>query len=167
MKDINFVKNIDNLGRVVIPMDIRRKLQINNGDVLSISCNDNDILLRKYSCLENNQKIINLLNFFIETFNIKIILMNKENIIFSNIVPSGIKLNNSIRLMVKNGTNVKNQSNEIVFGESKVNGIYNIVPIITNEGIEGSIIVFGDVTDKGYELCNLLAKLIMLELNIS
>ncbi|HAB67422.1 MAG TPA: AbrB family transcriptional regulator, partial [Firmicutes bacterium] len=38
MKDINFIKNIDNLGRIVIPMDIRRKLQINTGDVLSITC---------------------------------------------------------------------------------------------------------------------------------
>ena len=54
MKDINFIKNIDNLGRIVIPMDIRRKLQINTGDVLSITCNDKDIMLTKYSSLDNN-----------------------------------------------------------------------------------------------------------------
>ena len=38
MNNVNFIKNIDNLGRIVIPMDIRRKLQINTGDVLSITC---------------------------------------------------------------------------------------------------------------------------------
>jgi signal peptidase len=39
--------------------------------------------------------------------------------------------------------------------------------IVTTEGIEGSIIVFGDETDRSYEICVLLSKLIMLELNIT
>ena len=42
--NVSFVKNIDNLGRIVIPMDIRRKLQISTGDVLSITCNEKNIM---------------------------------------------------------------------------------------------------------------------------
>jgi len=167
MKEINFIKNIDNLGRIVIPMDIRRKMQINTGDVLSISCNDKDILLTKYSSLDNNMKIIEILKYFIETFDIKLILANKECVLFSNLVSIGCKLGNDVRLLVKNGNSIKCQSNEYVFGENKVNGIYNMLPIVTNEGVIGSLIVFGDINEKAFEMCTLLAKIIMLELNIS
>lgn len=167
MKDINFVKNIDNLGRIVIPMDIRRKLQISTGDVLSITCNDKDILLTKYSSLDNNMKIIEILKCFVEVFNIKTILMNKDCVIYSNIVNIGSKLDNNMKTLVKNGNSMKAQNSEIVFGENKVNGIYNMLPIVTNEGIIGSLIVFGDGQEKGYEVCTLISKIIMLELNIS
>lgn len=167
MKDINFVKNIDNLGRIVIPMDIRRKLQISTGDVLSITCNDKDILLTKYSSLDNNMKIIEIIKCFVETFNIKTILMNKDCVIYSNIVNIGAKLDNNMKLLVKNGNSMKAQNNDIIFGENKVNGIYNMLPIVTNEGIIGSLIVFGDIQEKGYEVCTLISKIIMLELNIS
>lgn len=167
MKDINFIKNIDNLGRIVIPMDIRRKLQINTGDVLSITCNDKDILLTKYSTLDDNFKIIEIIKYFIELFQIKVILMNKECVLYSNVVSIGSKLGNNMKLCVKNGNSIKSQSNEFVFGENKVNGIYNMLPIVTNEGVIGSIVVFGDINEKGYEMCTLLSKIINLELNIS
>ena len=42
---------------------------------------------------------------------------------------------------------------------------YNMLPIVSNEGIDGSIIVFSN--DKGYDFCKLLNKIITLELNIS
>ena len=167
MKNVNFVKNIDNLGRIVIPMDIRRKLQINTGDVLSITCNDKDITLAKYSNLDNNYKIIEIIKNFIEIFNFKLILTNKECVIYSNLVGVGTKLDNNAKLIVKNGTNMKYQSSEMVFGENKVKGVYNMLPIVTNEGIEGSIIVFGEINDRAYEMCTFLNKIIMLELNIS
>lgn len=167
MKNVNFVKNIDNLGRIVIPMDIRRKLQINTGDVLSITCSDKNIMLTKYSNLDNNYKIVEIIKCFIENFNIKAILMNKECVIYSNVVNIATKLTGNIKMMVKNANSLKNQNNEIIFGENKVTGIYNMLPIVTNEGVEGSLIVFGDESEKGFELCNILAKLIMLELNIA
>ena len=144
-------------------MDIRRKLQINTGDVLSITCNDKDITLAKYSNLDNNYKIVEMIKSFIEIFNFKVILTNKECVIYSNLVGAG----SNTKLLVKNGTNMKYQSNELIFGENKVKGIYNMLPIVTTEGIEGSIIVFGEINDRAYEMCTFLNKIIMLELNIS
>lgn len=167
MENVNFIKNIDNLGRIVIPMDIRKKLQINTGDVLSITCNDKDIKLTKYSSLDNNMKVIEIIKYFIEIFNLKVILVNKECVLYSNLVNIGSKLGNNIKLFVKNGNSIKSQSNEFIFGDNKVNGIYNMLPIVTSEGVIGSVIVFGDINDKGYEMCVLLSKIIMLELNIS
>ena len=40
-------KNIDKLGRVVIPSDIRKYLGIKTGDLLTIKLQDNKIILEK------------------------------------------------------------------------------------------------------------------------
>ncbi len=42
-----YFREIDRLGRVVIPMDIRKSLTINAGDVLKINAVDNRITLQK------------------------------------------------------------------------------------------------------------------------
>lgn len=167
MKDINFVKNIDNLGRIVIPMDIRRKLKINTGDILSITCNDKNILLTKYSNLDNNYKVIEIIKNFIEIFNVKIIFTNKNNVIFSNIVDIGDTLDKEFLSLVNNAASLKAKNMSFVFGTNKVSGIYNVVPIVTNEGIEGSIVVFDDNQDNAYNIGVLISRLFQLELNIS
>ena len=40
-------RRIDDLGRILIPKDIRQPLEINYGDVISISVSDACIILRK------------------------------------------------------------------------------------------------------------------------
>ena len=42
-----YFREIDRLGRVVIPMDIRKSLSINAGDVLKISADDEKITLKR------------------------------------------------------------------------------------------------------------------------
>lgn len=167
MENVNFVKNIDNLGRIVIPMDIRRKLQINTGDVLSISCTDKDIKLTKYSSLDNNRKILEMLKYFIEIFNIKLILTNRDYVLYSNVLKINPKLDGNMHLKVKTGNSMKYMQDSIVFGNTKLDGFYNMVPIVTTEGVIGSLIVFGDQNSRAFDFCQLLTKLIMLELNIS
>lgn len=49
MKASGIVRNVDNVGRVVIPMEIRKVMEINEGDPLEIVRVNNDIVLRKYS----------------------------------------------------------------------------------------------------------------------
>ena len=111
--------------------------------------------------------IYEILNNFIEMLNMKIILMDKDSVVYSNVVNVNTKLEGSIKSLVKNGTKLRNHTNEMMIGEQKVKGIYNMIPIITKEGIEGSLIVFGDVNDHSYELCEVLSKIIMLEINIA
>ncbi|MBQ4061144.1 MAG: AbrB/MazE/SpoVT family DNA-binding domain-containing protein, partial [Bacilli bacterium] len=42
-------RKIDELGRIVIPKEIRKSLKLNMGDSLEIYIEDNKISLRKYS----------------------------------------------------------------------------------------------------------------------
>ena len=60
MKSTGVVRRIDDLGRVVIPKEIRRSLRIREGDSLEI-CSDGPegITLRKYSQVETIESFIN------------------------------------------------------------------------------------------------------------
>ena len=48
MRSIGVMRRIDDLGRVVIPREIRKRLRIEEGDPLEIFTNKNEIILRKY-----------------------------------------------------------------------------------------------------------------------
>lgn len=58
MKSIGVVRRIDELGRIVVPKEMRRTLRIREGDSLEISSNDNSIILRKYSLVESVDNFI-------------------------------------------------------------------------------------------------------------
>lgn len=48
MKPLGIVRQIDALGRVVIPKELRRTLEITPGDSLELFIEDNTVILRKY-----------------------------------------------------------------------------------------------------------------------
>ena len=48
MKSTGIVRKIDDLGRVVIPKELRRTLNINECDPLEIFIDDESIILKKY-----------------------------------------------------------------------------------------------------------------------
>ena len=49
MKSAGIVRTIDELGRIVIPMEIRKRLDIQSGDGIEISVNGSSITLEKFS----------------------------------------------------------------------------------------------------------------------
>ena len=51
MKNIGIVRRIDELGRLVIPVEMRRALQIMPGDAVEITAQDDAIVARKYLSL--------------------------------------------------------------------------------------------------------------------
>lgn len=53
MKSTGIVRNIDRLGRVVLPMELRRMLGINIQDPVEIFTEGNSVVIRKYrpSCV--------------------------------------------------------------------------------------------------------------------
>lgn len=59
MKATGVVRRIDELGRIVIPKELRRSLRIREGDSLEIYIADNSsITLKKYSVVENVKSFI-------------------------------------------------------------------------------------------------------------
>jgi len=48
MRNSHFIRRMDSMGRIVIPKDLRRELNIIEDDNISLFLNDNHIELRKY-----------------------------------------------------------------------------------------------------------------------
>ena len=48
MKATGIVRKLDTLGRIVIPMELRRTFELEIGDPIEIIVQENDIILRKY-----------------------------------------------------------------------------------------------------------------------
>ena len=53
MKATGVVRRIDDLGRIVIPKEIRRNLRIRDGESLEIFVDGDNIVLKKYSIMKN------------------------------------------------------------------------------------------------------------------
>lgn len=55
MKATGIIRRIDDLGRIVLPKEIRRSLNVNEGDAMEIYVDEshNGIFLCKYQCEEN------------------------------------------------------------------------------------------------------------------
>ena len=63
MKSTGIVRRIDDLGRIVIPKEIRRTLRIREGDPLEIyTDNTGNIIFKKYSFIKEKDSFILLIN---------------------------------------------------------------------------------------------------------
>lgn len=63
MKSTGIVRKVDELGRIVIPIELRRTLDIEEKDALEIYMNESSIVLKKYepACVfcGNSKNVIN------------------------------------------------------------------------------------------------------------
>ena len=83
MKSTGVVRRIDDLGRIVIPKEIRRSLRIREGDSLEIYSEGSEgITLRKYSQVETIESFINqYVDAIYSTSRKEIIVTDREKII--------------------------------------------------------------------------------------
>lgn len=51
MKSTGIVRNIDELGRIVIPKEMRNKMNFKNADPIEIYVEDDKIILKKYDAV--------------------------------------------------------------------------------------------------------------------
>ena len=49
MKATGIVRKVDQLGRVVLPIELRKVLEINQGDPIEIYTDESNIILKKYA----------------------------------------------------------------------------------------------------------------------
>ena len=92
MNSNNYIRKIDELGRIVIPKEVRNKLKIQDNESILISLDDNKINISKYSYLNNYHKFINeLCNGLTEIYKIEISISDRDKEIFSNVTNKNVK----------------------------------------------------------------------------
>lgn len=58
MKTTGIVRRVDELGRIVIPKEIRTRMKMDSGDLVDICVNDEQVVLSKFHPLERNSQLI-------------------------------------------------------------------------------------------------------------
>ena len=53
MKATGIIRRVDDLGRIVIPKEIRRRLYIREGDPMELYLDDSGLILKKYDPITN------------------------------------------------------------------------------------------------------------------
>lgn len=159
MKSTGIVRKIDELGRIVIPKEIRNVLNIQCNDDLEIYVDNYNIILKKY---EKSGNLINYINKIVTFFNdysdIKMYVTNKEKIISQGDLLN-VKLNDKLKELVEERKKYESDNLDLILN---IKGYFNIFPIIINSDIIGLLVfVKGDIFTKSEQnLCNIILKIV-------
>ncbi len=82
MKSTGIVRRVDELGRIVIPKELRKTMHINEGDSVEIFTNNDEVILKKFSLVEsfkdNAQKYCDILT---KEHNLNYVITDTINVI--------------------------------------------------------------------------------------
>lgn len=166
MKATGIVRRIDDLGRVVIPKEIRRTLRIREGDPLEIFVDrDGEVILKKYSPIsELSDFAKEYAEALYDSLGHPVLICDRDTYIA---VAGGSKkdyLNKNISDLVEKTMEERNSvlmnqqdSVTIVDGNDESISAYTIGPIIANGDPIGAVIIvakegtLGDVEQKAVE----------------
>lgn len=157
MKETGVIRRIDELGRIVIPKEIRKKMKIRNGDSIDIFVDDQRVVLQKYSPLKDLDIVIKtLLDTFKKVYNAKIIITDMNKIIATTLSEGmDLALSEEYIKIIENKTKVDiNQSNIKLNNVYTINTFSKVLPIIIYGDLFGSILVM-DCNNKSEEILNL------------
>lgn len=154
MKATGVIRRIDDLGRIVIPKEIRKNLRIKNGENLEVFVDENEnIILRKYNQIDKLKDLSEELSFSINSITKKTVLItNTEEVISSSGFDKKEYQNKQlsekiVNLISERKITFSPQLNQInIIGDKRENLSYIIVPIIANGDLIGSIIMLSKDT---------------------
>ena len=164
------VRRIDELGRIVIPKEIRKNLRIKNGDNLEILVEGENITLRKYSQIENATDMANVYaESFYQVLKYNVIITDTDKVIA---IAGNLKkkyLNMGISEMVE--TMIERRNSMVERKKSNIEitpgliefGYYAIAPIINNGDSIGSVIILSldtPMLEQEEKLAQILANML-------
>ena len=159
MKSTGIVRKIDELGRIVIPKEIRNVLSIHSNDDLEIFIDNMKIVLTKY---EKSDNILNYSNNIVkiidEKLNIKVFVTNKEKIITAGNFKNK-ELDSKLLELIEERKKYESINKETI---NKISGYFVIYPIIVESDILGLLMFAKETvfTNEEKVLTNIILKLI-------
>lgn len=141
------IRRIDELGRIVIPKDIRKKLHIKENEPLEIYINSDEIRIKKYSALPDIIEYVEYLvdlftritdNKYIITDRTKIIASSEKEYVDNN-------LSKTLESYVLSGLEIKNEKKELSITNNKeINANIRLLPIIIDGDRSGILIEYNE-----------------------
>lgn len=149
MKATGIIRRIDNLGRIVIPKEIRKNLRLKNGENMEIFINENEnIILRKYSQIDKLKE-------FAKDIVDSISSITKNNVLITNtdiIIAANNKkkeyinkeISNQIIELINKRKEVDQDTNINLIDSKIEESNFALYPIIVSGDAIGSIIILSD-----------------------
>lgn len=146
LKQTGITRRVDELGRIVIPKEIRKNLKIRDNDELLINVNDDNIVLCKHERFTEDEILKLLVKSFSKELKKNIVITSKDKVIVSSSDKyNDIELSNSIinGIVKRDCISSLNPSKVSLFNEV-IEVSYIINPFCVSSDVVGSIIVFSD-----------------------
>ena len=153
MKATGVVRRIDELGRIVIPKEIRRTLKIKEGTPLEIFTEENgQLLLKKYSpIVELGEISKEVCDSIFASTQQNVLIVNMECVIASSGANKNTYLNKLVDSRLEKLINARKtqivsiaDENIRIFEDNYNIKFYVISPIMANGDVFGAIIIFDD-----------------------
>lgn len=171
MKSTGVTRKIDELGRVVIPKEIRKNLGIRDGESLEIFTDEESIIFKKYSEIERfedlGKKLCDLVS---NIYKLNIIITDREKVISTSINTEIISKKLDVKLisLIDNRESLLSKEKQTLnFENIEVNGYTTIMPIIESSDSLGLIILLDENYNDNGNLAKLLARIIADKININ
>lgn len=164
MKATGVTRKIDELGRVVIPKEIRRNLGIRDGEPLEIYIENDGIFLKKHSTIQCFEDLSNKLCQIIG--NIKegtVIITDREKVVAVSNQKELInkKLSQDLIKLIDNRESLKSDSEiKMTFEDIEVVGYIDVVPIISSIDSLGLVIIESKDKENNSDIAKLVSKII-------
>lgn len=165
MKATGIVRNIDNLGRVVIPKEIRRTLQIREGDPLEIFTDKGgEVIFRKYSHMGERSRLADAIcETLHETTGKDTVICDRDTIIAAHVKGKSrlvdADISDALKAIMEDRTTYHHDgSATVTLTEYENTTVTLAVPIITAGDVMGCVVfVSDDVSDSDTKLAQMVA----------
>lgn len=152
MKATGIVRRIDDLGRVVIPKEIRRTMRIREGDPLEIYTDrQGSVIFRKYSPMGDLADIIlSLCEILSKSSGHICVICDREMVIASSKRKDLYEknLSSAVEKIISERKIYKNENSDINIVEDTDSMLYVAAPIITNGDIAGGVMLIKGATNS-------------------
>ena len=170
MKATGITRKIDELGRIVIPKEIRRNLGIRDGESLEIFTDEDSIILKKHSQMEKFEDLGAKLGEIIKTiFKVDVIITDREKVIVATNNKDLVdkKINNDLIYLIDNREELIEKENKILdLDNISVSGKLSMVPIIASIDSLGLVIIVANDDNDYSDLARLIARILSEKINI-
>ena len=168
MKATGVVRRIDELGRIVIPKEIRKNFRIKEGENVEIYIDDNNIILKKYSELKNVSDISsNIIDSVFSIINKDIIITDMSNIVELSPSLKNVFLNKELiveyqNMLSKREKIIQKSSENLCITDQTVNYSYIVNPMIVNGDLIGSIVLLSKdtITNNDIIVLDIITKIL-------
>ncbi len=167
MRATGVVRRIDDLGRIVIPKEIRRNLRIRDGESLEIFVDGNNIILKKFSIMRNVDEYARTMADALYSITKKsIIITDCDSVIacssnLKDLLNKSISDDISVSIKRRESILEKYDKDLVITNDYSVSCKYALNTIVSNGDSVGLVIIFGDdISDDDMKISVIASKIL-------